>query len=99
METIGARIRERRKQVGMSMVTLADKVGCSRSLIAKLEHGEREEFLKKYFRIAKALECRIDDLNPEMDMPAESEGAMQEESKTARACGFDENEDLKGWSE
>ena len=67
MNTTGARIRARRKQKKMTAGELARRAGCSRSLVVKIEAGEREKVIAKYMRIAKALGCRIDDLFPEMD--------------------------------
>lgn len=96
MATFGAEIRARRKAMGMTAEGLARRVGCSRSLIVKIEAGEREKVIAKYVRIAKALGCRIDDLFPEMDEPEEEKKVS--EGKTVCADGF-EDESMEGWEE
>ena len=64
-----------------------------------IENGRNGKKFSYLPVIAKSLGCRIDDLFPEMDDVASAPKQTEEERKTARACGFEENEDLKGWSE
>ena len=99
METMGERIRSLRKAKKLSIVALADTVDMTTQNLWNLENDMVGKTFEKLAPLAKALGCRIDDLFPEMDEESAAPEQAREESKTARACGFDENEDLKGWSE
>lgn len=82
MESMGERVRRIRKTRGFTAAELASRSGLSRSTIVKIEAGKRSRTCERYVKLAKALDCRIDDLFPEMD-----------DIKTASAGGF-ENESL-----
>ncbi len=82
MNPIGVRLRELREKKGKSASALAAELGMSTQRYWHLENGDNGRTFEKLPRIAKALECRIDDLFPEMD-----------EVKTDSAGGF-ENESL-----
>lgn len=97
METTGERIRNLRKARKLSIVDMADTVDMTTQNLWNLENDMVGKTFEKLPLIAKALGCRIDDLFPQMDDGTEAQ--EEEESKTARACGFDEDEDLNGWSE
>lgn len=99
METMGERIKKLRKAKKLSIVALADTVDMTTQNLWNLENDMVGKTFEKLAPLAKALGCRIDDLFPEMDEDAAAPAQTREESKTVRACGFDENEDLKGWSE
>ena len=99
METMGERVRRLRKAKKLSIVTLAETVDMTTQNLWNLENDMVGKTFEKLAPLAKALGCRIDDLFPEMDDESAEPDQEEEESKTARACGFDENEDLKGWSE
>ena len=99
METMGERIRNLRKAKKLSIVALAETVDMTTQNLWNLENDMVGKTFEKLAPLAKALGCRIDDLFPEMDEAASAPEQKEEERKTARACGFDENEDLKGWSE
>ena len=99
METMGERIKKLRKAKKLSIVALADTVDMTTQNLWNLENDMVGKTFEKLAPLAKALGCRIDDLFPEMDEDTATPAQTREESKTARACGFDENEDLKGWSE
>ena len=99
METMGERIRNLRKAKKLSIVALAETVDMTTQNLWNLENDMVGKTFEKLAPLAKALGCRIDDLFPEMDEAASVPEQTEEEHKTARACGFEENEDLKGWSE
>lgn len=99
METMGERIKKLRKAKKLSIVALADTVDMTTQNLWNLENDMVGKTFEKLAPLAKALGCRIDDLFPEMDEATASPGAEEDESKTARACGFEEDDELKGWSE
>lgn len=96
---MGERIRNLRKAKKLSIVALAETVDMTTQNLWNLENDMVGKTFEKLAPLAKALGCRIDDLFPEMDEAASAPEQTEEERKTARACGFEENEDLKGWSE
>ncbi|MGF6976376.1 phage repressor protein C with HTH and peptisase S24 domain [Paraburkholderia sp. JPY465] len=56
METMGERVRARRKQLGMSQAELAVAVGCSQPSIKKIEAGGKTTLL---LELAKALQVDV----------------------------------------
>lgn len=61
------RIRKIREAQGISGTTLAENVGMTTQALWNLENGLTGRTYEKLPRIARALNCRIDDLFPEMD--------------------------------
>ena len=60
METIGKRIRARRKELGMSQVVLSQKSNVSRLVISRLENGKLENCLVSTLTsIANALGAEV----------------------------------------
>lgn len=60
-KTFGERVRERRKQIGISQDELGRRIGYkSRSSINKIELGERDISQTKAVQIAKALDTSVD---------------------------------------
>jgi len=55
-KALGVRIRHRRTMKGMRLTDLAEAVGCSESMLSKIEHGKANPSLKSLHRIARALE-------------------------------------------
>ena len=53
---LGLRIRHRRRVKGMRLSDLADMVGCSESMLSKIEHGKANPSLNNLHKIAKALD-------------------------------------------
>lgn len=53
---LGLRIRHRRKVKGMRLIDLASEVGCSESMLSKIEHGKSNPSIKNLHRIASALD-------------------------------------------
>jgi len=58
----GAAIRERRAALGLSQEQLAEKVGCHRNYMGRIERGVQNITLDMMVRVAGALGCRISDL-------------------------------------
>ena len=60
LKEIGARIRELRKENGLSQLELADKVGCSETHLSNIETGTTKVSLSALVRIANALSVSVD---------------------------------------
>lgn len=58
---VGPRLKERRVDMGLTQLELANKIGTSESYICQIEKGKMVS-LKKLEQIAKALKCDIKDL-------------------------------------
>ncbi len=56
------KVAEKRKKAGMSLYDLAKKSGVAYSILYYLEHNARDIQISTAFKIARALECTIDDL-------------------------------------
>ena len=76
------------------MAEMADELGMTVPGYKRLEDGTGGKTFEKLPLLAKRLGCRIDDLFPEMDAPAEEMKVSG--GKTVCADGFEE-ESLKGW--
>ncbi len=63
-ETLGARVRERRLKLGMSVQELAKKAEVSASYIYAIESGVRGSHIEKLTRIAHSLETTVTELWP-----------------------------------
>lgn len=61
-QVFGKRVREIRKERGLSQVELAAKVGIDRSYMGFLERGERNPSLEVIAKIAEALNVTPDEL-------------------------------------
>jgi len=59
---LGQRIREIRKERGMSQTELAEKAGISLITISRIERGERDPHLTTLLRIARGLDVRLSEL-------------------------------------
>ena len=55
----GVILRDRRKELKMTQVELAEKVGTARSYIARIEKGETDIQLSSFLRIAHALKMEF----------------------------------------
>lgn len=53
---LGVRIRHRRTMMNLRLADLAKEVGCSESMLSKIEHGKANPSLKMLHRIAMALD-------------------------------------------
>lgn len=99
MESFCERLKSLRDAAGLCQQDMAGKLGITRAGYQMIENGRNGKKFSYLPVIAKSLGCRIDDLFPEMDDVASAPEQTEEERKTARACGFEENDELEGWSE
>lgn len=65
---LGAAIRARRAQMGISQEALADAAEIDRSHMGKIERGERNVTFLNICRIAKALQCKPSHLLIDADL-------------------------------
>jgi transcriptional regulator with XRE-family HTH domain len=59
---LGARIRQRRRQLGYSQEQLAQRVGVTFQQIQKYEHGANRVSFSRLVEVARALKCNLVDL-------------------------------------
>ena len=52
-------VRDRRAGLGLSQEQLAERVGCHRNYMGRIERGEQNITLDMMIRVAKGLECTI----------------------------------------
>lgn len=62
--SVGAAIREKRKEAGLSVMKCAAEVGVSKSTLENYEHGVTPPTLLALYRLTMALDCSLDDLMP-----------------------------------
>lgn len=74
-------MKKYRQILGISQVTLAEKVGCSTTLIGNIEIGKRFPSADNINLIAKALEIKISDLFAEQEPESMKEMASKQELK------------------
>ncbi|MBY8156359.1 helix-turn-helix domain-containing protein [Vibrio fluvialis] len=58
----GARIRQLRKEKGLSQEALADLAGIDRSYMGHIERGDQNITLTKIYQISEALRVSVSDL-------------------------------------
>lgn len=68
-KAIAAKIRNRRHELGMSQMKLAELVDCHLNALGRIERGQADPSLSLFIRIACALECKIKDLIPDDIIP------------------------------
>ena len=56
-------VRQRRAELGLSQEQLAEKVGCHRNYMGRIERGEQNITLDMMVRVVKALGTTIADLS------------------------------------
>lgn len=59
-QLVGTRIRNRRKNIGLSQEQLAARVGTTSDAISEYERGERRLSLEMACKLAQELECDTD---------------------------------------
>ena len=74
-------MKKYRQILGISQVTLAEKVGCSTTLIGNIEIGKRFPSADNINRIAKALEVKVSDLFYEQESETMKAMASKQELK------------------
>ena len=57
LETLGARIKRRRKECGLNQDEVADRMGCSLTYISKLENGKATCNIERLFELSDILKC------------------------------------------
>lgn len=62
MIAFGRRVREARKNKGISQESLAEMAGIDRSYMGNIERGEKNVTLKKAYEICDALDLDIKDI-------------------------------------
>ena len=67
------RLRLLRKQQGMTLATVAERTGLTKSYLSKLERGQSSPSLVVAFKLAGALGVDVETLFGENPDPAESE--------------------------
>jgi DNA-binding XRE family transcriptional regulator len=55
-------LREARRQAGLSQEELAERAGISRRAVQFIEYGTYEPGVNTAMRLARVLECRVDEL-------------------------------------
>ena len=61
-EKFGKRLKELRKEKGLSQEALSKKAGLDRTYEGKIERGQKSPSLNTIAKLAKALEINLDDL-------------------------------------
>ena len=64
----GERVRERRKALGWSQETLAEKAGLDRTYIGRCEAGKQNATLKTIYSLAEVLGVEATELLPPMGL-------------------------------
>ena len=75
-------MKKYRKILGLSQMALADKVGCSTTLIGNIEINRRFPSAENINRIAKALDVKVSDLFAEQEPESMKVMASKKEMKT-----------------
>lgn len=83
---LGARIRHARRVAHLTMTQLAEKAGCSESLVSKIESGQATPSLAMLHRIAVALDTNIATLTE--DGPVDSPVLRRGERPVISAGGI-----------
>lgn len=60
VETIGNRIKERRKELNLTQLDIKEKVGISSGNMSDIEHGNRLPAAATLVQLAEVLECSVD---------------------------------------
>jgi len=68
---LGARIRIRRKSLGLSQYDLASQIGLTFQQIQKYERGANRVSFSRLVDIARTLKCRVQDLIGDLDVEGE----------------------------
>jgi transcriptional regulator with XRE-family HTH domain len=81
-QLLARNMKKYRKILGLSQMALADKVGCSTTLIGNIEINRRFPSAGNINRIAKALEVKVADLFSEAEPESMKIMASKKELKT-----------------
>jgi transcriptional regulator with XRE-family HTH domain len=81
-QLLAKNMKKYRKILGISQMALADRVGCSTTLIGNIEINKRFPSAENINRIAKALEVKIADLFAEAEPESMKVMSSKRELKT-----------------
>ncbi|MFC1453393.1 helix-turn-helix domain-containing protein [Verrucomicrobiota bacterium] len=59
---LGAAIRRRRQELGLSQEQFAEVVDCHRNFVGRIERGQQNPTVDTLVRIANGLKCKVVDL-------------------------------------
>lgn len=62
LKSLGVRIQQYRKALGLTQEDIADRMGCSLTYISKLENGKAPCNLERLFELSNLLKCDAADL-------------------------------------
>lgn len=62
LKSLGVRIQQYRKALGLTQEDIADRMGCSLTYISKLENGKASCNLERLFELSNILKCDAADL-------------------------------------
>lgn len=62
LKSLGVRIQQYRKALGLTQEDIADRMGCSLTYISKLENGKASCNLERLFELSNLLKCDAADL-------------------------------------
>lgn len=60
--SVGANIRTRREELGLSQMEIAEKAGVSQAMLCQIERETKNPSLQVAAEIAKALRCELTEL-------------------------------------
>jgi transcriptional regulator with XRE-family HTH domain len=84
---LGARIRVRRKSLGLSQDDLAVQVGLTFQQIQKYERGANRVSFSRLVEIARTLKCRVQDLIGDLDVEGEVSDQVAAEAVQLKETG------------
>ena len=84
---LGARIRVRRKSLGLSQDDLAVQVGLTFQQIQKYERGANRVSFSRLVEIARTLKCRAQDLIGDLDVEGEVSDQVAAEAVQLKETG------------
>jgi transcriptional regulator with XRE-family HTH domain len=84
---LGARIRVRRKSLGLSQYDLAVQVGLTFQQIQKYERGANRVSFSRLVEIARTLKCRVQDLIGDLDVEGEVSDQVAAEAVQLKETG------------
>ncbi len=84
---LGARIRVRRKSMGLSQDDLAVQVGLTFQQIQKYERGANRVSFSRLVEIARTLKCRVQDLIGDLDVEGEVSDQVAAEAVQLKETG------------
>ena len=83
---LGRRIRERRRELGLTQLEFADRVGISSQHLSNVENGRTKLSMHLMVAIATEMNCSIDDLFFNLDSKAVSRDVYKEITRVLEGC-------------